>query len=117
MACAIKNLSDVLKGDSFPETTITLTDKLDVPLDLTGVTIRCQFRKKTKTGELAKTISIGSGILVPTPTNGEVIVSEFIVDWEADIYWYDFEFTYSPTKVITYFGGYIKVIQDVTQNN
>lgn len=116
MACVINNFPDILKGDSFTEKNITLLDINQSPINLTDVEIRCQFRKKIKTGELMKTIEIGSGITVSAPLTGVFVVDEFLVDWDADVYWYDFQFTYPSGRVITYFGGYIKVIQDVTQN-
>lgn len=109
------NFKDVVRGDSFGEKNIEIKNEL-LPLDLTGVEIRSQFREKTKIGTLVKTLTNIDGIDVYDPTNGLFRVEDFIVDWPADIYYYDFQFTFPDESVKTYFGGYVKVIQDVTQN-
>lgn len=109
------NFNDVVRGDSFGEKNIHIENET-LPIDLTGVLIKCQFRRKTKTGELAKEITESDGIDIYDPTNGNFRIDDFIVDWVADVYFYDVQFTFTDNTVKTYFGGYVKVLQDVTQN-
>lgn len=109
------NFKDILKGDSFGEKNITISNTSG-PIDLTGVTIRSQFRKNMKTGDVVKTITETDGIDIFDPTNGKLRIQDFIVDWVPDLYFYDVQFTFPDSSVRTYFGGYFKVLQDVTQN-
>lgn len=110
-----QNFKDVIKGDSFGEKTITLSNGTN-PIDLTGVLIKCQFRFNTKDGTLSKEITESEGINIFDPTNGKFKVEDFIVDWVHGVYFYDFQFTFPDDRVKTYFGGFFRVIQDVTQN-
>lgn len=110
-----QNFKDVIKGDSFGEKTITLLNGTN-PINLTGVLIKCQFRFKTKNGDLVKEITEVSGIDIFEPLNGKFKVEDFIVDWDSGVYFYDFQFTFPSGKRKTYFGGFFKVLQDVTQN-
>lgn len=109
------NFKDVLRGDSFGEKNVTISSDTG-PIDLTSVLIKCQFRLNTKIGALAKEITQESGIDIYDPTNGNFRIESFIVDWSHGLYYYDVQFTFIDGKVITYFGGHVKVIQDVTQN-
>lgn len=109
------NFKDVLKGDTLGEKNINISNATE-PINLTGVLIKCQFRLNTKVGVLAKEISHLNGIDIYDAINGNFRIQSFIVDWNPGLYYYDVQFTFPDNKVITYFGGHIKVIQDVTQN-
>lgn len=116
MSCNLNtNFADILRGDSFGEKNISIENETSA-IDLTGVLIRCQFRRGLKTGELVKTITETDGIDIYDAVNGLFRIEDFIVDWDADIYYYDVQFTFPSGKVKTYFGGYVKILQDVTQN-
>lgn len=110
------NFPDVLKGDTFKSRDITIkNDTTQTPIDLSGCLIDCEFRKTTKTGIIVKTISVGSGVVLTNAVNGIFTIDSFLANWDAGIYYYDFQFTFPNGKIITYFGGYLKLIQDVTQ--
>jgi hypothetical protein len=109
------NFKDVLANDSFGEKNLTIKNG-NLPIDLTGVLIKIQFRKSVKTGVVAKTLTQSSGINIYDPTNGLFRIESFIVNFVPDIYYYDCQFTFPDGRVMTYFGGFLKVIQDVTQN-
>lgn len=109
------NFKDVLANDSFGEKNLT-TKNGDLPIDLTGVLIKIQFRKTTKTGVVAKTLTETDGINVYDAVNGLFRIESFIVNFVPDIYYYDCQFTFTDGRVMTYFGGHLKVLQDVTQN-
>lgn len=110
------NFPDILKGDTFKMRDVVIKNETtQTPIDLTGCLIRCEFRKSTKVGVVLETLEVGNGIILTDPTNGLFTIDNFDVDWDADIYYYDFQFTFPDLVVKTYFGGYMKVIQDVTQ--
>ncbi len=109
------NFKDIVKNDSFGEKNFEIKIG-DVPIDLTNVDIRLQFREKLKNGALAKTLTIGDGITITDATAGKFRIDNFIVDFNVDVYWYDVQFTFPDNTVKTYFGGYMRVVQDVTQN-
>ena len=108
----------ILKGDTFKEREVTITNLVtNLPKDLTGCEIFCEFRKKVKTGELVKRLEIGDGLVLSDPTNGKFTIDKFDVNWDVDIYFYDFQFNFEDGVKETYFGGQMKVEQDVTVNN
>jgi cytoplasmic iron level regulating protein YaaA (DUF328/UPF0246 family) len=107
------NLPEAYKGDTYD--TVQFTMKLnDVAIDLTGYTIKSQFKKNKKTGQLSKTISTTSGITITDAENGIFVIDSFVVDLNAGDYFYDIQFTDSNDIVTTYIQGRLQVIQDVT---
>lgn len=113
----VYNFPDILKGDTFKARDVVIkNDTALTPIDLTDCDIRCEFRKNTKVGDVLKTLIVGGGITLSDPTNGVFTIDNFDIDFDADIYYYDFQFAFTSGVVQTYFGGYMKVIQDVTQN-
>lgn len=114
MSCT--NFKDVIRGDSLGEKNISIKNGL-IPIDLTGVLIKCQFRTEIKTGTLVKEITEVSGIDIYDAANGLFRVEDFVVDWDAGICFYDFQFTFTDGKIKTYISGFFNVIQDVTQNS
>jgi hypothetical protein len=111
------NFPDILKGDTFKARDVVIKNETtQTPIDLTGCEIRCEFRKNTKVGAVIETLIVGNGITLSDPTNGIFTIDNFNADWDADVYYYDFQFTFPNDVVQTYFGGYMKLIQDVTQN-
>tara|TARA_R110002074_G_C12437061_1_gene657354 strand:+ start:475 stop:810 length:336 start_codon:yes stop_codon:yes gene_type:complete len=106
-------LRDRIKNDTSEKVVFTLTLNSS-PIDLTGATMRCQFRKAHKVGVLVKTVSIGSGLTVATPSSGIFELDSFICDFDACLYWYDIETTFPDGTVKTYIQGTMTVLQDVT---
>jgi|TARA_R110000868_G_scaffold120688_1_gene320400 hypothetical protein len=103
------------KNDTFDGVrfTVIASDTL-LPIDLTNVSIKTQFRYRTETGKIEKTITDLDGITIEDAVNGIFKFDAFIVDWVADVYYYDVQFTYSNGVVKTYIKGTVKVIQDIT---
>ena len=113
-----KHLKDRIKGDTFASVNFTHSDSVTSnPIDLTGATIRVQFRYRKKTGTTVKDMAIGTGVTVTTPANGIVTIDAFEpITFEVDTYYYDIEITFSTGKIKTYVQGTFKVLQDVTDN-
>lgn len=99
------------RGDSLDSIQFTIKSN-GTPINLTGVTIKCQFRQPFN-GKTIKEITNGSGITVNT-SSGVIVIDEFILDWDAGLYLYDIEFTYPSGTVKTYIKGTINVISDNT---
>ena len=84
------------------------------PIDITGATIKIQFRYRSKVGAIKKEITDGVGITVEDALNGIFKIDAFIIDWTPDLYYYDVEITFLNGVVKTYIQGTLKVIQDIT---
>ena len=107
------NLPDAYKGDTYDDIQFTITIN-DVALDLTGSTIRCQFKKEKKTGALKKTITNTGGITVTDAVNGVFKIDAFVLDWDEGDYYYDIKITSATDVVTTYLQGTLNVNQNVT---
>jgi hypothetical protein len=88
---------------------------LEARLDLTGMSIKMEFRRGSERGKIAKTLTLGNGITVLTPINGEMTVDPFIIDFVAGTYYYDIELTYPSGRVKTYVKGQMIVKEDTTK--
>lgn len=108
------NIPDAYKGDTFEDLQFTLLEN-NVAIDLTGATIKCQFRKEKKTGSLIKTLTDTSGITVTDATGGIFKIDAFTMTWNAGEYFYDIQITDSSGVIFTYLQGTLNVIQDVTE--
>jgi hypothetical protein len=100
------------KNDTFNEITFTIKEDA-VAVDLTGATIKIDFRKNKNTGILQVSFTIGSGITVDNAVGGVFTLNSFINNWVADVYYYDAEITFASGVVRTYFKGTLTVNQDI----
>ena len=108
-------MEDHLKGDTFDGVTFNLTNKTNgVPIDLTGCVIRAQFRKGVNKGALIKDVTTSEGVTIMDAANGVFSIDSFLLNWDAAIYNYDVQFTFSNGVVKTYIKGTIKITQDST---
>lgn len=112
----ISNYQEVDKGDTANKRSFKMELNINgtlTPIDLTNVLISSSFRRDTKTGRLAKSISVGSGITVTNAVNGQFDLNEFLVTFDVGLYYYDVTFTFTDGRVKTYFGGTLDVLQNV----
>ena len=109
----IYNIRDQYKGDTFNGVQFTISNQ-DGAIDLTSATIRTQFRRKTETGQVVKTITESDGITVTDAANGIIQFDAFDINWIADIYHYDIEITFVSGVIRTYVKGTLLLIQDTT---
>lgn len=84
------------------------------PLNLTGATIRMQLRTSASSDTVAFEFTNGSGVTVPTPTNGRAEFSKIAAIAVPADYVYDLEvdFGSGPT---TYIEGRVKVLAEVSR--
>lgn len=112
---AVVKVDNQYKGDTFDGIQFKiLGTENGSPIDLTGVAIRTQFRYDSRTGGIQKEITDGNGITISDAVNGIFSIDSFLLDWAADLYYFDVEITFPNGTVRTYIQGTIKVIQDIT---
>lgn len=111
------NIADQFTGDSFSGMTITVYSDTaqTTPLDLTSATARMDFRKGSKTGQIGKQLTTGSGITISDAVNGVITIDRFTIDFSAGEYLYDLQVTLPGGVVETVLFGRFTAIQDVTQ--
>tara|TARA_R110000796_G_scaffold70457_2_gene160290 strand:- start:4380 stop:4736 length:357 start_codon:yes stop_codon:yes gene_type:complete len=111
------NLKDRIKGDTSNSINFTIKNNLGAAIDLTGASIKVQFRYRSKLGSIVRDMAIGTGITVATPTNGILTIDAFgPVTFAVDTYFYDVEITFSDGRIKTYVQGTFKVLQDTTHS-
>lgn len=86
-------------------------------LDLTGYSIKCQFRFGSKTGIVQASLSESSGIVIYDTNKFSLLADNYIIDWAVGTYYYDIEFTDTDGVINTYLEGTLLITQDVTTPN
>ena len=111
MIPAFTRLSPQLKGDTFLGVRFTLSPTTDI----TGATIKTQFRKGSKTNQVELEITTTSGITVEDAVNGIFVWDEITpLDWAIGTYYWDVEITFASGDIKTYVEGTMAVTQDTT---
>lgn len=113
MIPAIHNLPDVYRGDTMKEVRFELL-RNEVPIDLTGASIRCDFKLKngSQTFRFSKA---NDKISVNEPSSdGKFTIKATIIDFPAGVYNYDIQVSLADGTINTFVAGTMKVIQDVT---
>ena len=113
MNSAKYNFKDHIKGDTFKQQVFTFS-KNDAPINLTGASIKIQFKKNKSDSSAALTLEIGTGITLTDAVNGEFAIDEQIIDLTPGQYYYDIQLTQADSTVFTYVSGNINILQDVT---
>lgn len=106
------NLPDQTQGDTFKGLEFEVIINA-APKNLTNTAIRIDFRKDKKTGEIQKSLAVGTGITKTDAPAGKFKIDEFVMDWPVGKYYYDVEFNDSGV-IKTYFEGSWTITQDVT---
>lgn len=111
----IYNFIDRKKDDTSEKVTFTFKDALGLAIDLTGATVKCQFRIGDKQGQLKVDLAIATGITIDDATGGVLSIDQIDpLDWAGGTYFYDVEITLADGRVKTYVGGTMKVVDTVT---
>ena len=114
MIPATYNITDQIAGDSIDYIQFNLIDVNSNPVNLTDVTIKIQFRKGGRAGRIYKSINTTTGISWIDQALGQFVIDTFLIDWPADTYYYDIQFTYPLGEVKTYVQGKLKIIEQIT---
>jgi hypothetical protein len=84
-------------------------------LNLTGATIAADFKLKSKTGQLKKQMTVGSGVTITDAAGGIFKMDGFKVDMPVGIYYFDVEITVAGNTK-TRIEGTWEITQDVTNS-
>lgn len=117
MVPEVINFDPITKGNTFPAKTFFLstgTTGATTPLNLTGYTIDIVFRAHAE-GIALKKLSIGDGIILSNPTNGEFIVEKISpCDFPVGNILYDIKVKDSNDDIITYIKGVQPILQNIS---
>lgn len=104
------------RGDSWKETTMTVTDKLTgAPISMIGTSVLLQVRRQPD-ATVERSLSIGSGLeIIGSGDNVIKIAASTPVGLEAGIYLYDFQITWQDDTIETPFQGEVIVESDISQ--
>lgn len=115
MVPGIFNYGNQYKGDTLESVAFTITyTGTTTPVDLTGTTVKCQFRKPFN-GAIVADLSLGNGLTMDDPDLGIIVIDDILeLDWDVDNYRYDIEFTYPTGRIKTYIKGTINIVSDTS---
>lgn len=99
--------------------TVTITDAVDLPVDLTGATVRFTAKRSAKDPDDRAVLSrsTGSGINAPSPTNGVAVITipkALTALLDPGTYDYDVQVTTAAGVTSTVVAGLLRVSADVT---
>lgn len=101
----------IFQGD-VKQITISVTDEADDILPLDGYDIIWVWYRATNKEEVLR-MTLGDGITVPTPSNGQIKIDVLPVDTEdivPNTYIHECEISTSPTDISTVTVGTVKVL-------
>ncbi len=97
------------------EFNITLRDQTtQLPIDLTGATIRMDVRSTFTSALVVHDFSIGDGIIVTTPASGLAAFSK-LAAIAAGEYVYDLQYNFGGAGPKTRLRGRVNILPEVTQ--
>jgi hypothetical protein len=108
------NFKNIIRGDSYKGAQFTVTNTtLNVPIDLTGASIKMQLAKVNCSPSLE--LSTDNGLITITDAvNGVFTLNQFDMNVKAGTYNYDMQFTFVGGTIQTYLYGTWIVTEDVT---
>ena len=107
----------VVNNDTFEGNYTFTIVKNSLPLDLTGATIKADFRISTNHDPAftMTTESTPQTVEITDPTAGKFKFSKQIISAKPCNYQYDVQITLSTGEIFTYLKGTLTVLQDITQ--
>lgn len=117
MAATNFDFPSQFRGDTCDGFNCTLTDAdSQLPIDLTGALIRCQFRKDCRLGDVMLTAEVGDGIVVTDAAGGDFTLSPFVTNWPVGTtYYYDVDVTLASGYIVTPVYGTLPLVEDTTK--
>ena len=108
------DITDQWRGDTFAGLTVTVKDSTSTVIDLTGATVRMDFRFQSRVGTLALQLTNGAWLTISDPTGGVIEVGGFQLSIPVGTYYYDLQLQLASGDVFTALYGTFSVVQDVT---
>lgn len=107
------NFKDVKAGDTYNKVDFEIISSNNIPVDLTGVTIKMQFRNYSDVA--VKTFEIGTGFTITNASLGKFSLETGVLNVAPDHYFHDIQITFPTGRVITYLEGRINITPDVSR--
>lgn len=113
----IHNLPQIRRQTTARVEAFRYTDKNQDPIDISGGSFFVEFRKGCNTGAVVRAMSLGSGISFRTDgTDGWLEFDSFLLEWDADRYFYDIKSIISGLQQIAVKGERV-VIENTSKNS
>ena len=103
------NLRCRIKGDTSRSIKFTYSEN-SIPIDLTGATIKIEFKRSSNFGRIVKTAIIGDGVTVTNAVGGVFEKDEFICNLDSADYYIVPTVTFSDGDIKTFVNAKMSVI-------
>jgi hypothetical protein len=104
-----------LRGDTWPGiTSITITTN-NVPVSLSGASIKMQLREDLDAPVVLELSTANGGITITNPLSGIFQIPPQIIDIPFDTYNYDIQVTFPNGVIKTYIAGTWVITPDITE--
>ena len=117
MSCNQSNyFPDITRGATFKGAKMTFYNGVGedkTAMDLTGASVFITFKKAKGGSVVFEFKTTDNTILIPTPTNGEILLAPRLMDYPALNYVFDVKVIDAAGNVIPYFENNWKICQDV----
>lgn len=108
------NFPPQYRGDTFDAVVMNIKDRAtQIGIDISGATIKCQFREPFN-GKIIQELTDGNGVTILDAVNGQIMIDEFEITWNAGVYNYDIQVTFNTGTIKTYVKGTVSVEGDTT---
>jgi hypothetical protein len=104
-----------LRGDTWDGITSVILQKNGIPLNLTGATIKMEFREDIDSPVVLELSTTNSKITITNALSGTISIPETIIDIPFGKYVYDLQVTLASGYNKTYMRGTWEIVADVTQ--
>lgn len=113
---SIIKLSDRKRGDTFPGVELQYLGDNNVPTNLTGYSIKIDFKRDTTSDIAEFTFSTSdNSILMHEPINGKFKLVPRPLDYQIGKYYFDIQLTSPEGYVKTLADGELNIINDITR--
>jgi hypothetical protein len=115
MKPAFYRIRDQYRNDTTDLLQFNFINTDTTPIDITGISIKVEFRKGDKRGKVFRTMTNNDGITIISALNGSISFTQYVCIFPSELYYYDIQFTYPNGVIKTLIEGEMKVIQDITK--
>jgi hypothetical protein len=113
---SIIRLSDRKRGDTFPGVELQYLGDNNVPINLTGSSIKIDFKRDVTSNSAEFTFSTSdSSILIHEPLNGKFKLVPRLLNYQIGKYFFDIQLTSVDGVVKTIVDGEFNIVNDITK--
>jgi hypothetical protein len=104
-----------LRGDTWDGITSIVLHKNGIPLNLTGATIKMEFREDIDSPVVLELSTTNGKITITNALSGTISIPETIIDIPFGKYVYDLQVTLTSGYNKTYMRGTWEIVADITE--